>query len=76
MGKISCSESIWTTLVGKNWKRCKNSQNWPFQKNSEHSSRKILEKLQNSQNWPFQINLDHSGKKILEKLQNSQNWPL
>ena len=23
MGKISCSESIWTTLVGKYWKSCK-----------------------------------------------------
>ena len=26
MGKISCSESIWTTLVGKYWKSCKTAK--------------------------------------------------
>ena len=55
--------------------KLQNSQNWPFQINSNHFGKKILEKLQNGQNWPFLINSNHFGKKILEKLQIGQNWP-
>ena len=74
MIKIGHSKSFWTTLVGKDGKKCRITK-IEHVLNHIHTTLvgKRSEKVQNEQNCAFQIILNHFDGKQLEKELNEQN---